>query len=214
VHGSRNFAACCPEVKQYGAILGMQGRPIGQAGPPHDPFRLIFVVRQQHIELRLPAWLNQCLALVLAVGSNERQIERMFSRLTKSNRIRLGWLVALAYLVCVVAPGAALALGTGPAPCFDEFVPAGQAHVHADGTVHDHGGMHAHHADAGGAIPEHSHDGKTSTGPCCAMLCLSAMPADLPAITKPSPPTFVVVAEVCRRLTSKTSPLPYRPPNA
>jgi hypothetical protein len=139
----------------------------------------------------------------------------MFPRLTRSNRIRLGWLVALAYLVCVVAPGAALALGTGPAPCFtDDLIPEGLVHVHADGSMHDHGGMHAHQADASGAIPEHSHDGKASTGPCCAMLCLSAMPADLPAITKPLPPTSVVIAETYRRLASKTSPLPYRPPNA
>jgi hypothetical protein len=139
----------------------------------------------------------------------------MFPRLTRSNRIRLGWLVALAYLVCVVAPAAALAFGTGPAPCFsDELIPEGLVHVHADGAMHDHGAMHAHHADAGDAIPGHSHDGKASTGPCCAMLCLSAIPADLPAITKPLPPTSVVIAETYRRLASKTSPLPYRPPNA
>jgi len=129
----------------------------------------------------------------------------------------LGWLIALAYLVCVLAPGAALALGTGPAPCLtDELqtVSAGLVHVHADGSVHGHSGMHVHHADAGGSVPKHSHDGKTSPGPCCAMLCLSAMPANLPVITKPSPPTSVVVTESYPRLTSKTPPLPYRPPIA
>jgi hypothetical protein len=74
-----------------------------------------------------------------------------------------------------------------------------------------------HHADAGNAMPEHAthqHDGKTSPGPCCAMLCLSAIAADPPAIAKPSQPISLCVARNFQRLPGKAPPLLYRPPIA
>jgi hypothetical protein len=159
----------------------------------------------------------------------------MFVRLTRSRRLTAGWIAALVYLLCVLAPGAALALGRGPAPCFiDEFVPAAviakghdksndmaaRTHVHADGASHDHGAMHGHHhADAGDAPPVHHHDGKThdgaaSPGPCCAMLCVTALPADLPLIVKPSQPTSLCAAETEWSAPGKAPPLLYRPPIA
>jgi hypothetical protein len=137
----------------------------------------------------------------------------MFVRLTRRKRARAGWFVALLYLLCVVAPGAALALGS-PAACVPaEITPTAHEHVHGAGASHAHSGMHAdHRPDAGHA--GHSHDGKISPGPCCAMLCLSAMPADLPAIAKPAQPTSVCVTANYRRLPGKAPPLLYRPPIA
>ncbi len=75
------------------------------------------------------------------------------------------------------------------------------------------GGTHAAH-QAGSGDFKHKHDGKTSPGPCCAMLCLSAMTADLPSIAKPTQPISTSVSEIYQRLHDTAPPLPYRPPNA
>jgi hypothetical protein len=147
----------------------------------------------------------------------------MFVRLTRSKRLTAGWMAAAVYLLCVLAPGAALALGRGPVPCFvDELIPVtlvseqhdpAAAHMHADGSLHDHGGVHAHHhADAGAAPIGHNHDGKTLPGPCCAMLCVTALPANLPALAKPSQPVSTCVIETSRSVPGEPPPLHYRPP--
>src|SRR5512139_2602752 len=116
----------------------------------------------------------------------------MFLRLTKAKRIRLGWLVALAYLFCVLAPAAVLAAGDA-APCLTDELPravssrhqATGQHMHDGRAMHDDAGMHAHHRMAAqdAPAPQH-HDGKGSPGPCCAMMCVTALPADLPDIAK------------------------------
>jgi hypothetical protein len=134
----------------------------------------------------------------------------MFVRLTRPVRARAGWFVALLYLFCVLAPGVALALGDA-ASCL----------LHQPGMAaaapHAHGEAHHHHADAGNAPQEHTrhqHDGKTSPGPCCAVLCVSAIAADLPAIAKPSLPVSLCVFGNFQRLPGKAPPLLYRPPIA
>jgi hypothetical protein len=149
----------------------------------------------------------------------------MSVRLTRSKRLTAGWMAALVYLLCVLAPGAALALGRAPAPCFvDDLVavalvgephdPAA-VHRHADGSLHDHGGMQAHHhADAGTAPIGHNHKHETLPGPCCAMLCVSALPADLPSIVKPSQPVSMCVIETSRSVPGEPPTLLYRPPIA
>ena len=136
----------------------------------------------------------------------------MFVRLTRRMRAKAGWFVALLYLFCVLAPGAALALGDA-APCFPTESTPAVTHVHEHsahaGTAHEHG-------DASGRCRprQHTHDGKTSPGPCCAMLCLSAMPANLPDIAKPPQPISVRISESYQRLPGKAPPLLYRPPIA
>ncbi len=132
----------------------------------------------------------------------------VFRRMTRSFRIWTGWLIALGYLACVLAPGAALALGTGPAPCLDVDVVAAMP-MH----MHDGGAMHMHH-HAGGSAPSttHHHDGKASTGPCCAMMCVSALPGSLPAVGEPSRPVSTCAAEADLSLPGKAPPLLYRPP--
>jgi len=141
----------------------------------------------------------------------------MLTSLARMKRVRAGWIVALIYLLCVLAPGVALALGN-PAPWLPtEIRSAAAAEMHHDpvnSSSHEHGDMHGvgHPADAGHA--KHTHDGKTLPGPCCAMLCLSAIRGDLAAVAKPVQPVSVCVSENFQRLPGKAPPLLYRPPIA
>jgi len=135
----------------------------------------------------------------------------MFVRMTRRMRAKAGWFVALLYLFCVLAPGAAPALGN-PAPWLpDAIKPVAAAEMHHD-TNHKHGHAGFHDTDSGGV--KHKHDGETSPGPCCAMLCLSALPADLLAVAKPSQPISICVSEADQRLPGEPPPLHYRPPIA
>ena len=138
-------------------------------------------------------------------------------------RIRVGRLIALAYLFCVLAPAASLALSNGPAPCLDEAVladavpahhqmPAGHGH---DATSHQHAGPHSHHQTAERDAPApHHHDGQGTVGPCCAMMCVSALPADLPSVAMPLLPVTACAPEIVASLHSAAPPLHYRPPIA
>lgn len=146
----------------------------------------------------------------------------MLLQLTRSMRIRVGRFIALAYLFCVLAPAAGLAWGSGPAPCLgDDAVLAGlvpvhhqmsASHMHGDVT-HDHSGMHAYHRAAGQDTPApHHHDGKGKVGPCCAMMCVSALPADLPSFARPLQPVSSCAPEIVASLHSAAPPLLYRPP--
>jgi len=51
-------------------------------------------------------------------------------------------------------------------------------------------------------------------GPCCAVLCVSAIAANLPAVAKPSQPRSICVSESLQRLPGEAPPLLYRPPIA
>lgn len=152
----------------------------------------------------------------------------MFARLTRSRRLAAGRLVALLYLLCVLAPGAALAFGSGPVPCFEE-TQASLAHVHDEammmGMMPD--GMAGHHGEAAdqtsalqsdAAAGHHGHDhhhGKNALGPCCALMCISAMPADLPSVMAAvAKPVSAGVFESDRSLRSEAPPCLYRPPIA
>jgi hypothetical protein len=141
----------------------------------------------------------------------------MFIRLTRPVRAKAGWFVALLYLFCVLAPGVALAVGDAASCLVHQFGTAAATHVHAATASHEHGEIHQHRADPVHALQEHTkhqHDGKTSPGPCCAMLCVSAIAADLPAFAKPVQPISLCVSENFRRLPGKAPPLLYRPPIA
>lgn len=137
-------------------------------------------------------------------------------------RIKVGRFIALAYLFCVLAPAASLAWGSGPAPCLDETVLADLApvhhqmqagHMHGD-VPHDHAGTHAHHQAAQDTPAPHHHDGKGAVGSCCAMMCVSALPADLPSVAKPLQPVSPCAPEIVASLHSAAPPLHYRPPIA
>ncbi len=145
----------------------------------------------------------------------------MLLRLSRSMRIRVGRLVALAYLFCLLAPAASLALGSGPAPCLDEsllaaLVPAHHQRSAGHGsTSHEHAGSHAHHQTAAQDAPTADHHGgKGTVGPCCAMMCVSALPADLPVVATPLQPTSTCAPEIAASLHSTAPPQRYRPPIA
>ncbi|WP_439399700.1 hypothetical protein ACRQ5Q_06795 [Bradyrhizobium sp. PMVTL-01] len=134
----------------------------------------------------------------------------------------MGRIIALAYLFCVLAPAASLALSNGPAPCLDGAllagpVPAHQqmaSHQHGDAS-HEHAGTHAHHQTAAKDAPApHHHGGKRTVGPCCAMMCVSALPADLPSVATPVQPTSTCAPEIAASLHSTAPPQHYRPPIA
>ncbi|MCS3450525.1 hypothetical protein M2222_000652 [Bradyrhizobium elkanii] len=149
-------------------------------------------------------------------------------RLNRRGRVRAGCSIILAYLFCVLAPSFALAFGA-PFPCLtDEVQPAAAAHVHApsmpmahaeavthDHAAHDHGGMQMHQAADDAAPPaKHSHDGKTASGPCCALMCVSALPADLPFVAAPLHPIATRLCEAHQSLRSEAPARLYRPPIA
>jgi hypothetical protein len=145
----------------------------------------------------------------------------MFVRLTRHMRRKAGWFAALLYLFCVLAPGAALALGDA-ASCLTFETPA-IAHGHdavpsAAARSHHHHDMQASQpADAGPAADDHArheHHGKGLPGPCCAMLCVSGIAADLPALATPAQPISLCVSEHFQRLPGQAPPLLYRPPIA
>ena len=157
----------------------------------------------------------------------------MFVGLTRTRRLRAGWIVALIYLLCVLAPTVSFALpgSHAVAPCLTDasHVPgmihmhteAPTQHIHNDGHGHDHSGAHSH-ANSNGdqrsisvalngkSIPAkgpHSSDGQ-----CCGLMCITALPATLVDIVKPSVPTALCEVEGYRKVTDSAPPRLYRPP--
>ncbi|BAM87758.1 hypothetical protein S58_17510 [Bradyrhizobium oligotrophicum S58] len=141
--------------------------------------------------------------------------------LTRKMLMVAGRLVVLAYLICVLSPGLAMAFGCGPAPCLDgaavavshhEMAADAQMHA-AHAHHHDHrtadAGMQAQHAPA--PAPSH-HDHSRMPGACCAMMCAVGLAATLPAVTLPSP--LATASEAVRETTlpGRTPPRLDRPP--
>lgn len=147
----------------------------------------------------------------------------MLLRLTRAMRIRVGRLITLAYLFCVLAPAASLACGNGPAPCLEGAALADPVAVHQqmapghmhDSASHDHAGTHARHQTAAQDAPaSHHHGGKGTVGSCCAMMCVSALPTDLPILAKPHQFLSACSPEIAASLRSAAPPPHYRPPIA
>jgi hypothetical protein len=157
----------------------------------------------------------------------------MIIGLTGTRRLRAGWFVALIYLLCVLAPTLSFALPGSRAvtPCLTEaaHVPgivhmladAPIQHVHNDGHMYDHAAAHAHAISEGDrrsnsvalngkSVPEkarHSHDGQ-----CCGLTCVTALPATLTDIVKPSGPTALCEIRGYRKVSDNAPPRLYRPP--
>lgn len=161
----------------------------------------------------------------------------MLVRLTRVQRLKAGWIVALMYLLCVLAPTISYALPGehSVAPCLTgESHMTGMVHVrseapaqhvHGDGHVHDHSAAHSsaqsdgdHRSMStalnGKSIPKettkkapHSSDGQ-----CCGLMCISALPATLIDIVTPSAPTALCETEGSRKVTDNAPSRLYRPP--
>jgi hypothetical protein len=157
----------------------------------------------------------------------------MFLRLTRTRRWRAGRLLAFVYLLCVLAPTISFALpgSQAVAPCLTDAshlpgmiylhteVPS--RHVHNDSHVHDHSGAHSQaialDADRSTSmalnaksVPEkapHSHDGQ-----CCGLMCVTALPATLTDIVRPSGPVALCAIEGYCKVTDNAPPRLYRPP--
>jgi hypothetical protein len=138
-------------------------------------------------------------------------------------------------MLCVLAPGISFAFGDGSrvAPCLtDEIHVLGffhvhdhgesPAHVHKDGHMHEHLSIHAHSgqsdrpidvvsAAAESTIPANESQ-KNSEAQCCGMVSVSALPATIGDIVKPSSPTSVRDSETYRNIVDNVPPRLYRPP--
>ncbi len=159
----------------------------------------------------------------------------MLLGLTRTQRRKAGWFVALAYLFCVMAPTLSFALpGSQATPyCLTDgdHVP-GMVHVHSEGVIHVHKDGHAdHHSsiqthagssadhdanpvalknDASSTKTPHSADGK-----CCGLICVTALPAPpLLAVAQPSVPKAIQASDNHRKLADNAPPQLYRPPNS
>ena len=161
----------------------------------------------------------------------------MLIGLTRTKRLRAGWIVALAYLFCVLSPTLSFALPGSHAIAYcltdDDQVPglthvhnhvhneSVAQHVHKNGQVHDHSGAptHVHAAgdhqaktvalsDGSGPVKApHPADGK-----CCGLMCVTALPAADLNIAKPLLPKAIRVSENLRTLRDNAPPRLYRPP--
>ena len=157
----------------------------------------------------------------------------MFVGLTRTKRRRRGWIVALAYLFCVLAPTLSFALPGSHAIAYcltdDDHTP-GLAHVHSegiaqhvhkDGQIHDHSGVQTHARAAsdhqaklvslsdgsGPAKAPHHSDRK-----CCGLMCVTALPAAEVNVATPLLPKAIRVSENFRKLRDDAPPQRYRPP--
>jgi hypothetical protein len=157
----------------------------------------------------------------------------MFVGLTRTKRLKAGWIVALAYLFCVLVPTLSVALpgSQAIAHCLtDNDHMLGLVHVHSESIaqhVHNEGQAHDHAQTGGhvagdrhaksvamseGSSPEkipHSPNGK-----CCGLMCVTALPAAEADIAKPLLPKTVRISENHRKLTDDAPTRLYRPPNS
>lgn len=152
----------------------------------------------------------------------------MLVRMTRTKRLRAGWLIALAYLFCVLAPTISYALPGvhTPAACLTDknHVP-GMVHVHSepqrthDGHAHDHAGAQGFAAGDHDSMSTTSNSKSipqkaphSSEGQCCGLMCVTAIPATVVDIVKPFAPTALCEVEGYRNVADNAPPRLYRPP--
>lgn len=150
--------------------------------------------------------------------------------------MKAGWLVALVYLLCIMAPALSYALpGDHAVPCMSmgglmsgampmHDAAVQQMHAHPGGQMHDHLPTQAMAMsdDEPSAMPSSidtdeapAHKGAHSTsGQCCAQMCVSAMPASLVDIAMPPMPTVVRIVTTYRAVANNAPAVHYRPPIA
>jgi hypothetical protein len=159
----------------------------------------------------------------------------MFVRLTRAKRLTAGRLIALVYMLCVLAPTLSFALPGSHAvsPCLTDanHVPglmhvdaeAPAAHLHTDGHMHDHAMAHSQASLSDGIAPikasaapgqAPSKGSHSSDGQCCGLMCLSALPAALLEIVTPSVPTASQEVEGYLEVADNGPSRLYRPPIA
>jgi hypothetical protein len=157
----------------------------------------------------------------------------MLVRLTRARRLWAVRLAVLVYALCILAPTLSFALPGSQAvsPCLTDanhmpgmmhvHAEAPAAHLHANGTMHDHAAAHSHagpshdtaiKADASPAqSPAKGHASGTD---CCGLMCLTALPAALVEIVTPCVPTAAQAIEGYLAIADNGPSRLYRPPIA
>ncbi|MGN6310155.1 MAG: hypothetical protein ACTHNN_11430 [Xanthobacteraceae bacterium] len=163
------------------------------------------------------------------IGSVEALV---LARLTGTHRRRAGWLIALAYLLCVLAPTLSFALpgSQAIAHCLtvEDYAASavrthgeGMMHAHQSGDAHHHAGVgtqaepavaHVVHAAAPKSDSSPAKAPRALDGKCCGMMCVTALPAALAAVTQPAMPKAVRVSDSYHELTDNVPAVHYRPP--
>ncbi|KZD21203.1 hypothetical protein [Tardiphaga robiniae] len=152
--------------------------------------------------------------------------------------MKAGWIVALVYLLCIMAPTLSYALPGEHAvvPCMTmEGVVSGSMHMHdeavqpmhahIDGQMDGHSSAHSmamfdddEQSSMSAAMDGDKAPSKngphTTSGQCCALMCVSAMPAPLFDIAMPSMPTVVRIVTSYRAVADNAPAEHYRPPIA
>ena len=157
----------------------------------------------------------------------------MLSRLTRTRRTTAGRLLALTYVFGVLASAMSFAFADGAraAPCPTENEHgigivhvhehgAVAQHVHEDGRSHDHSSLAVASApdDVAAAavdpdsLPLDHH--KSSGGECCGMACVSALPATMTEVVRPTAPRSICLPTEYRAVADNAPPQLYRPPIA
>ena len=153
----------------------------------------------------------------------------MFVSLTRTMRLRAGWFIAFAYLLCVLAPTLSYALPGEHAVALcltdEDHVPGmthvhtqiAVQHVHEDGHVHDHIGGHAKSGNErstlvalnGQSVPEKA---PHSDSQCCGLMCVTALPATLSDVVTPSASMALRAADGYLEVADNAPSRLYRPP--
>jgi hypothetical protein len=140
----------------------------------------------------------------------------MLVRLTRAMRLRSAGVMAVLYLLCILAPAAAFAFGD----------PSRTAHCLTDsslsGHVHGKNGSTAAHSRSAATPADHSHptdhshdmaDGTAAVdSQCCGLFCLSSLPAGLLEIAPPYLPTSPAISTITEGLAGNGPDRLYRPP--
>lgn len=142
----------------------------------------------------------------------------MLARLNKSQRLRAGWCIALAYLFCVLAPSLSFAFADSSmsAPCLmEDHGPGMHVHQSADRHVHDAGAAHGHSHGAAiqeqGTLPVKGPQ-KTADMRCCGLISVSAIPLGEFVLGEPVALTSLFDTRSTRRIADNAPPRLYRPP--
>jgi hypothetical protein len=142
----------------------------------------------------------------------------MHMRLTRARRWKAGWLLAFVYLLCVLAPTISFALpgSHAVAPCLTDarHVP-GMVHMHDHGAAHPHANSNGDQRSMsvvlnGKLAPQKAPH--SSNPQCCGLMCVTALPATLVDIVKPSAPTAICEVKGYRKVTDNAPTRLYRPP--
>lgn len=134
----------------------------------------------------------------------------MLVTLNGVKKARSAAILAVFYLLCVLAPAAGYAFGDSDraAHCLTEA-------THQPGVAESHpGGVTDVHVHKDGATQKHSQKSgeQNDDGRCCGLVCLTALPATNHELRGPTAPTAIAIAMNIEHLADRAPDRLYRPP--